>query len=323
MKNNKIIIPLAVILLLAITGFMAYDFFGGFKSAEENPYEYKLDSWKQVDESQISHQETQQIPVDIEVLRAVALDAEDQIYVSGKNKLLIYNPKGQILKEIATGMEAFCMTISEQGQIYLGARKMIQVYNLQGELLDTWNIHDETCILTSLAVEEHNLFLADAANKLIYRYNLKGEFLHEIGRKDKSQGIEGFIIPSPYFDLALGRDGELWAVNSGRHQLESYDSDGRLISSWKKTSMGLDGFSGCCNPSHIALLSNGDFVTSEKGIERIKISSPTGEFLSVVAPPDSFHKGTRGIDLAVDSKDRIIAIDPDQKLIRIFIHKEE
>lgn len=323
MKNNKIIIPLAVVLLLAITGFMAYDFFGGFKNAEENPYEYKLDSWKQVDESQISHQETQQIPVDIEVLRAVALDAEDQIYVSGKNKLLIYNPQGQILQEIATGIEAFCMTISEQGQIYLGARKMIQVYNLQGELLDTWNIHDETCILTSLAVDEHDLFLADAANKLIYRYNLKGEFLHEIGRKDKSQGIEGFIIPSPYFDLALGRDGELWAVNSGRHQLESYDSDGRLISSWKKTSMGIDGFSGCCNPSHIALLSNGDFVTSEKGIERIKISSPTGEFLSVVAPPDSFNKGTRGIDLAVDSKDRIIAIDPDQKLIRIFIHKEE
>jgi len=323
MKNNKIIIPLAVVLLLAITGFMAYDFFGGFNTAEENPYEYKLDTWKQVDESLISHQETQQIPVDIEVLRAVALDAEDKIYVSGKNKLLIYNPQGQILQEIATEMEAFCMAISEEGKLYLGNRKMIQVYDLQGQYLDTWNIHDETCILTSLAVDEQNIFLADAANKLVYRYNLKGEFLNEIGRKDESQGIEGFIIPSPYFDLAIGRDGELWAVNSGRHQLESYKSDGRLISSWKKSSMGLDGFSGCCNPSHIAILSNGGFVTSEKGIERIKISSPTGEFLSVIAPPNSFNKGTRGIDLAVDSEDRIIAIDPDQKLIRIFTHKEE
>lgn len=323
MKNNKIIIPLAVVLLLIIAGFMAYDFFGGFNKSEENPYEYKLEAYLQVDTNQISHVEIQQISVDIEMLRAVALDAEDNIYVSGKNKLLMYNPQGHVLHEIPIEMEAFCMTISEEAKIYLGTRKMIWVYNLQGKLLDSWDIHDETCILTSLAVHEQNLFLADAANKLVYRYNLTGEFLHEIGRKDESLGIEGFIIPSPYFDLAVGRDGELWAVNSGRHQLESYNSDGRLISSWKKSSMGLDGFSGCCNPSHVALLSNGDFVTSEKGIERIKISSPSGEFLSVVAPPDSFHKGTRGIDLAVDSKDRIITIDPDQNLIRIFIHKEK
>jgi len=220
-------------------------------------------------------------------------------------------------------MEAFCMAISEKGKLYLGSRKEIQVYTLNLELLDTWKIHEDNAILTSLAVDVENIYLADAGNKIIYRYNLQGELQNEIGRKDPSQGIDGFVIPSPYFDVAIGRDGELWAVNSGRHQLESYKADGQLISSWKKSSMYVDGFSGCCNPSHIAILSDGSFVSSEKGIERIKISSPAGEFLSVVAPPKAFDLGTRGIDLAVDSEDRILAIDPQRKQLRIFKRLEE
>ncbi|NPD45352.1 MULTISPECIES: NHL repeat-containing protein [unclassified Lentimicrobium] len=323
MKGNKIIIPIAIVLLLAITGFMAMDFFGVFEKPNENPYEYNLDTFKDVKPQDISHKEIQQIFTQIEALRAIAIDKDDYIYVSGADKLIKYDKSGQFLHEIETGFDAFCMAISEQGKLYLGSRKEIQIYTLSLELIDTWKIHAENAILTSLAVNEQNIYLADAGNKIIFRYDLNGEFQNEIGRKDPSQGIDGFVIPSPYFDVALGRDGELWAVNSGRHQLESYQEDGRLISSWKKSSMGVDGFSGCCNPSHIAILSNGSFVTSEKGIERIKITSPTGEFLSVVAPPKSFDLGTKGIDLAVDSKDRILAIDPKRKQIRIFTKLEE
>ncbi len=323
MKGNKIIIPIAIVLLFAITGFMALDFFGAFDKPNENPYEYNLDTFKEVKQQDISHQEVQQIPVEIEALRAIAVDKDDYIYVSGNNKLIKYDKTGKLVLEVETSMEAFCMTISEKGKLYLGSRKEIQVYTLSLDLMDTWKIHAENAILTSVAVNKQNIFLADAANKIVYRYNLQGEFLNEIGRKDPNQGIDGFVIPSPYFDVAIGRDGELWAVNSGRHQLESYQDDGQLISSWKKSSMGVDGFSGCCNPSHIAILANASFVTSEKGIERIKITSPTGEFLSVVAPPKAFDLGTKGIDLAVDSEDRIIAIDPKRKQIRIFTKLEE
>lgn len=323
MKGNKIIIPIAIALLLAITGFMALDFIGVFDKPNENPYEYNLDAFKEVKEHDISHHEIQQIPVEIEALRAIAVDKDDYIYVSGNNKLIKYDKTGKLVLEVETSMEAFCMTISEKGRLFLGSRKEIQVYTLSLDLMDTWKINAENVILTSVAVNEESIFLADAGNKIVYRYNLQGEFLNEIGRKDPSQGIDGFVIPSPYFDLAIGRDGELWAVNSGRHQLESYQVDGRLISSWKKSSMGVDGFSGCCNPSHIAILSNGSFVTSEKGIERIKITNPTGEFLSVVAPPKAFELGTKGIDLAVDSEDRIIAIDPKKNQIRIFTKLEE
>ena len=86
--------------------------------------------------------------------------------------------------------------------------------------------------------------------------------------------------------------------------------------------MSMEGFCGCCNPSNFAMLSDGSFVTSEKGIERIKVYGPGGIFRNVVAGPDSFIEGTRGIDLAVDAQDRILALDPEKKQIRIFTLKK-
>ncbi|NJO93063.1 MAG: hypothetical protein HC831_31980 [Chloroflexia bacterium] len=80
----------------------------------------------------------------------------------------------------------------------------------------------------------------------------------------------------------------------------------------------MDGFSGCCNPSHAALLSDGSFVTAEKGLERVKIHNANGDLKCVVAKPNQFIEGTVGLDLAVDSKDRIFILDPEKKMIRIF-----
>ena len=47
------------------------------------------------------------------------------------------------------------------------------------------------------------------------------------------------------------------------------------------------------------------------------VSSP-GDFKSVVAAPSQFDAGTAGLDLAVDSNDRILVLDPSRKQVRIF-----
>lgn len=301
---------------------MAWDFFGDLGKSEKNVYEYKLDNLSKVDSSLVNYTEIQQLIPEIEILKGVAIDKEDNIYVTGKDKIIIYNNKGNLLKEINTGVDALCITIGEGDNIFLGVKNHIEIWDSEGNQKDTWKTINPKVIITSIAILDSSVFVADAGNKIVYHYDLEGNILNEIGRKDSLAGIQGFIIPSPYFDVAIGRDGELWVVNSGRHQFESYNKDGNQISSWKKTSMQLEGFSGCCNPSHIAILSNGSFVTSEKGIIRVKIHDPSGEFRSVVATPKQFDKGTRGLDLAVDSENRIIVLDPKKKLIRIFEKKD-
>jgi hypothetical protein len=175
--------------------------------------------------------------------------------------------------------------------------------------------------LTSIAATSTDLFVADAGEKIVNHYDFKGRLINRIGEKDPQNNIPGFVVPSYYFDLGISPSGDLWVADPGRHIFRNFSYDGKLISSWGKASMGVEGFCGCCNPSHFAFLSDGSFVTSEKGIERIKIYTPDGTYKYLVATPESFEEGTRGLDLAVDSQDRILVLDPVKKKVRFFVKK--
>ena len=314
----KYVLILSVILLLVVILFMAKDLFYTSKPNPENPYKYDISKFKEVDSALLCYEEVNQLKPETETLYAITIDSDDNLYVSGKEVLFIYDKKRELVKTIPLNSDAYCIKVSEDGKIYLGMTDHIEIWDVDANQLQSWESMGGKAIFTSIAINEESIFVADAGNKVVYHYNNSGELQNRIGEKDTAINRIGFIIPSPYFDLLIGRDDELWVVNPGIHQFESYRPNGELISSWKKTSMLLDGFSGCCNPSHIAMLSDGSFVTSEKGIERVKIHLPTGEFKCVVAAPDKFIEGTTDLDLAVDSDDRIFVSDPKKGLIRIF-----
>jgi len=297
------------------------DFFVNTNKNQNNPYEYKLDNLKHIDPDIITYHEVRQIKPDMNTPIAIAIDKNDQVYVSGKNKVIIYNKDGNIISSFNIDSTAYCININTRGDILLGMFDHIEIRNYLGEIIAVWEAINEKSVITSIATNNELVFVADAGNKVIYQYKLSGQLINEIGKKDTLKGSPGFVIPSPYFDLLVGNHGKLWVVNPGRHAFENYNFEGELISTWERTSMQLEGFSGCCNPSHIAILSNGSFVTSEKGLERVKIHLPSGEFESVVAGPESFEEVTKGLDLAVDSNDKIYVLDPVKKQIRIFEKK--
>ena len=87
--------------------------------------------------------------------------------------------------------------------------------------------------------------------------------------------------------------------------------------------MELTGFAGCCNPTHFLILEDGRYVTSEKGIPRVKICNRLGEFTALVAGVERFDEGTVGLDLARDSAGRILVLDPARRAIRIFVEGKE
>lgn len=316
--KQKLIIILALLLILTAAFFMVRDFFFTADKNEGNPYAYELDEFKQVDDSVLCYREVAQMKSGMDKVKGVAVDDKDRIYMAGANKVIIYDHTGALVQDFKPGVEANCIAVGPEGEIYLGVSDHIEVYDFSGNLQAKWESPNDRALFTSIAVDDASVFCADAGNKLVRQYTRNGELVREIGRRNREAGDPGFIIPSPYFDVLLGREGELWVVNPGMHTLQSYNSSGEMVSSWKRTSMQLDGFSGCCNPSHIAMLSNGSFVTSEKGIERVKIHRPSGDFECVVAGPDQFEAGTVGLDLAVDSNDRIYVLDPREKLVRIY-----
>ena len=273
------------------------------------------------DETLLLYDEIDGIDLELNNLHALTLDAEDNIYVSGDNSLLILNPDGSEFKKIKLSAPGRSLSVAGDGDIYVGFINNIKIYDSEGKKKSVWKKIDDDSVVTSMAVVGNFLFVADAGTRHVWKFNLNGKLLGKIGDENKKEGIPKFIVPSPYFDLAVAGDDTIWVVNPGRHKLEHFTLDGTLIGMWGVASSEMEGFCGCCNPTHIALLDDGSFVTSEKGYPRVKIYDSTGEFSGIVAAGSQFAEKTKGLDLAVDSKNRIYLLDPKMKKIRIFIRK--
>ncbi|MGB9597759.1 MAG: NHL repeat-containing protein [Candidatus Poribacteria bacterium] len=335
MKASKII---GVILAIAIISAVVIIIYNARTTEKKTTigdvFKYDLTEFTKTDPNLIKYKEVNKINIKLQNASAIAIDPNDRIYVAGDKLIRVFNDKGDVLSEIELPNNATCLTVANNGDIYVAIRDHIEIYNQKGKQISKWNSIGANAVITSIAVHNDNIFIADAVGKIVQRYDIKGKLINVIGKKNSDKGISGFVIPSPYFDLLVANDGLLRVVNPGNHKIETYSFDGELMFSWGKTSLEIDGFGGCCNPVNIAILSDGKFVTCEKGLPRVKIYSEKGDFIGVVAGAESFEntvgihnpeickeESAKVLDVAVDSKGRIFVLDPAEKTIRIFISK--
>lgn len=322
-KKDRFLI--IVIISVSLAGLLYFGYMAISENSSKdqgNPYEYNIEEYRDSGSELNQYIETLTIPVELESLYGLAVGPDDQIYISGDKKVLVLNPDGSFDSEINLKAPAGCITVDVNGDIYLGETDRIEVYDRNGRLKADWGIFPGDAILTSIALSEEFVFIADAGNLVVWKCDKSGSRLLRIGDRDDDRDIPGFVIPSPYFDVVVDSDGFLWAANTGRHSLENYTLQGDFRTSWGESSMEVEGFAGCCNPSHFLILEDGRFVTSEKGIARVKVYNRLGEFVFLVAGPDRFKEGTVGLDLAKDSAERLFVLDPTQKSIRIFVEDE-
>jgi hypothetical protein len=135
---------------------------------------------------------------------------------------------------------------------------------------------------------------------------------------------EGYAVPSPYFDVAGSPDGTLWVADPGHHALRHFTREGNLLGAWGASSLDIGGFSGCCNPVHIAVLPCGAIVTAEKGVPRVTYYEPDGTLAAVVAGPSDFAAGETGLDLATHMANggEVLVLVPSKRLVRVYVKKE-
>ena len=320
--KQKFYIIAGILLLLAVVVIMTADLFSVKKADKNNPWDYGMKELKQSVSSPGVWIEILSFKPEMTEIHALSHGPDGRIYVAGSGSCEIFTADGKFSSKFTlTGM-ASCMTVDRSQKIYIGLQDHIEVFDVLGKRLAVWKAPDAESVLTSVAVSDSTVYLGDAGKKTVWQCDRNGKILGHIGDKDPERGIPGFVIPSPYFDLAFGRFGELWVANTGRHSLEQFTPDGSLKTSWGEASNSPEGFCGCCNPSHFTILGDGSFVTAEKGIERIKLYSPEGKFICAIAGPEAFTEGTRGLDLACDASGRVIVLDPERKLVRIFAKKQ-
>ncbi|MFC1555946.1 hypothetical protein ACFL67_02575 [candidate division KSB1 bacterium] len=288
------------------------------KVNQGNPFEYNIENFKKTDVELLHYSEINQISLDVQQLTSIAVGSDDRIFAAGDNSIFEINRDSNFQSIISTAGNIYCLAVDESGDLYLGMSRHIEVYDQNGAKKAQWESIGKDAIITSIAASEEFVFVADAGSQIVWKYDKDGNILMRIGDENADKDIPGFIIPSPFFDVSIDPDGFLWVANTGRHSMENYTFDGDLRSSWGEYSMEIEGFCGCCNPTHIAILDDGKFITSEKGIARVKIYNRLGELESVVAGADQFEDYTEGLDLARDSTGRIYVVDPAIRSIRVF-----
>jgi len=318
----------AMIVLAVIMGAIAVlriDTWGERDTAPPQGADEGLARLRKIDPALIQYRQTGEIPVRMREVRALAVGPDDRVYVGGDKTIHVFGPGGKQHSEIVLDGQPRCLAVGGTGhafpgRVYVGMRDHVELFDAGGSAVTAWDDLGEKALLTSLAVAEQDVFVADAGNKIVWHYDTSGKRKGRIGGRDDRRGIPGFVIPSPYFDLAVGPDGLLRVVNPGARQIEAYTFDGDLELAWKKWAPTLEGFFGCCNPAHFAILADGRLVTAEKGLPRVKVYSPQGEFVCVVTGPEQLD--VVAADLAVDGRDRILILDPKARSVRILEHKK-
>lgn len=166
----------------------------------------------------------------------------------------------------------------------------------------------ENASAQDIITHKGSFFISDVANKIIWRFSQDGRLINYMkGRRP--DGKEGFIIPGPHFALSPGEGESIWASHSGRHKLQRYSFDGKLIEEWGAFGMKAEGFCGCCNPVDFEYVPGAGFFTSEKGVLRIKQYNAKGGFLRYISGKGPFSKGAKIIKLVVLREGELIAAD--------------
>ncbi len=283
---------------------------------------YDADRFRETDPALLLYRETARFELGFQAARGIALARDNRLYAVGDATLRLFDADGMPIRDVALPGEPRCVAVGPQGEAYIGMDGRVAVWTPDGDRISFWPDFGPRARLVSLVWHDDEVFVADAGNRTVARHAPDGTFRATLARPaglDEHGESVGLIVPSPHLDIAMAPDGLLRVVNPGRQRIEAVTMDGKTEWMWGRASFGIEGFSGCCNPTDIAILANGDIVTAEKGLPRVKVHrSLTGELVGVVAGPEAFDEKTAGMDLAVDSQDRIFVLDPMRGHVRIY-----
>jgi hypothetical protein len=334
MKQWLISALIAVALVGMIVSLILLDYTGQ-QATVPKVYRYDVSPLTYVDPNLILYDQSgPPIPTDLSTSNGICISGDNQIFVAGDTVIRILDEKGSRLRDISLSHEPCCVTVDDDA-VYVGLRDHIEVFDSSGRPQAVWPALPADAVITSMAVYKDNVFVADAGRRVVLHYDRQGNLVNRIGEKDEQRNIPGFVIPSPYFDLAVAPDGLLRVVDPGRHRIEAYTFKGDLELWWGRFGSDIEGFTGCCNPANMAILPDGRIVTCEKGVVRVKVFAPDGTFEGVVAgheqltgrlaviceTPEQCRSG--GFDIAADASGRIYVLDTQQSVIRIFQRKTE
>lgn len=241
-------------------------------------------------------------------LRGINVGPDGNLYVVGDSKVLVVSPEGKVLRGWKTGRPGYCITVAPDGTAYVGQQGQVQIFDADGQPVASWDDAEHLMLVTAIAVTDNNTVLcADARGRCVRRLDTRGKHLGDIGKDGRTRG---FMVPNGHLDFALGKDGTLRIADPGRHRVTRWNLDGRLLDHFGRfDTKDPAGFTGCCNPTSLALTPGGQIVAFVKAPPGVRVYNQDGELLASLGEAD-FDPNCKNADLIVDAQGRIFVIEP-------------
>ncbi len=172
---------------------------------------------------------------------AIALDADENIYVSDENthKITVMDKDG-----------GFIAKWGEAG-------------NGEGQLRGP----------AGIAVDgDGNVFVVDSQNHRVQKFTGDGQYLAGWGSEGSGPGQ--FSKP---WGLCLDREGSVYVADWKNDRVQKFSADGQFLLEFKETPGGVGGLH---RPTGVAVDSDGDVYVADWGNHQVKIYEPDGKFIA-------------------------------------------
>ena len=217
-------------------------------------------------------------------VRGIAVDARGKIAVAADNSVLVFHPDGTLAREISATQPVRAVGFDTRGRLFAAFKDQVAAITERDEItLLGEPFGGRESAVTSLAFADGgDIYAADSGTRTVWRLDAAGKVLGKIQPPQNA-----FAAPRAFFPIAW-HGGHLIVADPGRHEIQTYTPDGRLVAKWGERSRDIAGFAGCCNPVSFAALADGTIVTAERGQPRVKAFSAAGKFSRVLAGPEDF-----------------------------------
>gem|GEM_PF-840478 len=161
-----------------------------------------------------------------------------------------------------------------------------------------------------------NVWVVDAGNNRVEKFNDKGEYLSKFGSEGSGNGQ--FYGPS---GIVVDSSGNVWVVDAGNNRVEKFNSSGSYLSQFGSEGSGNGQFYG---PSGIAIGLSGNIWVLDAGNNRVEKFNSKGEYLSKFGSEGSGNGqfyGPSGI--VVDSSGYLWVTDEGNNRVEKFNDKGE
>jgi sugar lactone lactonase YvrE len=199
------------------------------------------------------------------------------------------------------------VAVDEQGNLYVAdvGNHLIKKFDPQGHLMLQWGGEGQgngqfyipegmPGTPLHLAVDKQgNVFVADAGNFRVQKFDGQGRFVTSFGSKGDGNGqFSGFVSPGGPWGIAVDSQGQVYVTDRGGNSVQKFDNNGRFLAKFGQGGLSDGQFA---SPSDIVLDNQGNFYVIDDF--RIQKFDPQGNFLTKF--------GNGGQSLALDPQGNV------------------